>query len=199
MPSSAAPPQAIYPLPLHDALPIYGVFDENTSQRPFGDQLCHEFIVFRLQLSSRSFPPANGTIYKWLSGRISSPFLLRTNTIHLPSGDTFGKLLLIPFSEPPISLSALPPLPSLNGILYRSYCICVSLGSLAYSARGCPVSYGSFATACEYTRYLPSGLQNALVCTKFGSSAPGRTCNLPVSLLYQASTPRVGKNTCPNP
>src|ERR1035441_2392961 len=54
MPSSAAPPQAIYPLPLHDALPIYGVFDENTSQRPFGDQLCHEFIVFRLQLSSRS-------------------------------------------------------------------------------------------------------------------------------------------------
>ncbi len=90
--------------------------DENTSQRPLGDQLCHEFMRFRLQLSSRSFPPSNGTIYKWLSGRISRPFLLRTNTIHLPSGETLGKLLLIPFSEAPTTRSVLPPLPSLNGM-----------------------------------------------------------------------------------
>ena len=41
----------------------------------------------------------------------------RTKTIHLPSGETLGKLLLIPFSEAPTMRSGVPPLPSLNGIL----------------------------------------------------------------------------------
>jgi hypothetical protein len=41
-------------------------------------------------------------------------------TIHLPSGEYFGKKLLIPSFEAPCNGAGLPPFPSLNGIRYRS-------------------------------------------------------------------------------
>src|SRR5271165_5613034 len=97
---------------------VYGdlLFDENTSQRPFGEKLCHEFISAVLQFIRRAVPPAAGTIYNWLSGRISCPFFACTNTIHFPSGENFGKLLLIPFWLAPSIRSGVPPLPPLKGI-----------------------------------------------------------------------------------
>src|SRR3974390_1787601 len=70
--------------------------DENASQRPFGENVCQEFIGDMLQLMRRAGPPSNGTMFNSLSGRMSSPFLFLTNTIHFPSGETLGKLLLIP-------------------------------------------------------------------------------------------------------
>ena len=132
-----------------------------------------------LQFIRRAVPPSNGTMYSSLSGRINNPFLFLTNTIHLPSGDTLGKLLLIPLSLAPFTGSAAPPCPSLNGILYRSYWICVSSGELAYSGAFEPAGYGSRALAREYTRYFPSGLQKALVCDHLARSAPGSGCSLP--------------------
>ena len=97
---------------------VYGerALEEKTSHRPLGEKLCQEFISFVLECKSRAVPPANGTIYNWLSGRISKPFWHWTNTIQRPSGETLGKLLLLPFSEAPAIRSATPPLPSLNGI-----------------------------------------------------------------------------------
>src|SRR5271166_3701145 len=95
--------------------------EENASQRPLGENVCQEFIRDRLQFMRRALPPLKGTMYKWLSGRMSSPLRFCTNTIHLPSGETLGKLLLMPFAEAPTSGSAFPPRPPLNGILYRSY------------------------------------------------------------------------------
>ncbi len=115
-----------------------GDFDEKTSQRPFGEKLCHEFITGRLLRRGRSTPPPTGTIYSLLSGRINRPVLLRTKTIHLPSGETLGKSLLMPFSDAPTIRSGGPPLPSLNGMRYRSYCIWVSFGSLANAEAFCP-------------------------------------------------------------
>src|ERR1019366_4378566 len=96
-------------------------FDENASHRPFGENVCHEFISDVLHFIRRALPPSNGTMYSLLSGRISNPFLFCTNTIQRPSGDTLGKLLLIPLADPPETGIALPPRPSLKGILYRSY------------------------------------------------------------------------------
>src|ERR1019366_2656597 len=138
-------------------------FEENASQRPFGEKVCQEFIRDWLQFIRRAVPPSNGTMYSSLAGRMSRPFLFLTNTIHLPSGETLGKLLLIPSSLAPRTGSGLPPLPSLNGIRYRSYWICVSSGELAYNASFAPAGKGSRALARENTRYLPSGLQKALV------------------------------------
>lgn len=94
-----------------------GAFDENANHRPLGEKECHEFISAVLQFISRALPPAKGTMYRWLSGRISKPLRFCTNTIHRPSGDTLGKLLLMPLPEAPMSGYALPPLPSLKGIL----------------------------------------------------------------------------------
>jgi hypothetical protein len=98
---------------------VYGerALEENTSHRPFGEKLCHEFIRSVFECKRRAAPPANGTMYNWLSGRINKPFWHSTNTIQRPSGETLGKLLLLPFSEAPTIRSATPPLPSLNGIL----------------------------------------------------------------------------------
>src|SRR5271157_1933875 len=97
---------------------VYGdrAFDENTSQRPLGEKLCHEFIRGVLQRIRRACPPSAGTIYNWLSGRISSPLRHWTNTIHRPSGDTLGKVLLMPLREAPAIGSGLPPSPSWNGV-----------------------------------------------------------------------------------
>ena len=95
------------------------LFDENTIHRPFGEKLCHEFISFVLQRMRRASPPLAGTIHNSLSGRISNPFRALTNTIHLPFGETFGKLLLIPLSDAPFTGSATPPRPSLNGMRYK--------------------------------------------------------------------------------
>ena len=100
--------------------------------------MCHEFISDVLHFISRAVPPAKGTMYSLLSGRISKPFLFCTNTIQRPSGDTLGKSLLIPFAEAPATGTALPPLPWLKGIRYRSYWICGSFGSLAYSGFSAP-------------------------------------------------------------
>src|SRR3974390_1922787 len=82
---------------------VYGerLFDENTSQRPFGEKLCQEFISGVLQRIFRASPPDAGTIYNWLSGRISWPLRPFTKTIHLTSGEIFGKLLLMLFAEAP--------------------------------------------------------------------------------------------------
>src|ERR1700691_6812036 len=77
---------------------VYGerAFEEKTSQRPLGEKLCHEFISEVLARRRRATPPSNGTIYRWLSGRMSWPLWHCTKTIQRPSGETFGKLLLIP-------------------------------------------------------------------------------------------------------
>ena len=48
---------------------------------------------------------------------MSWPLRHLTKTIQRPSGETLGKLLLIPLSEAPRTGSATPPLPPLNGIL----------------------------------------------------------------------------------
>ena len=89
--------------------------DENTSQRPLGEKLCHEFMWGVLQRMRRAGPPAAGTMYNWLSGRMSCPLRDSTNTIHRPSGDTFGKVLLIPFRDAPAMGSGTPPSPLWNG------------------------------------------------------------------------------------
>src|ERR1019366_4109323 len=49
---------------------VYGdrLFDEKTSQRPFGEKLCQEFMRRVLQFMRRAAPPAAGTMYSWLSG-----------------------------------------------------------------------------------------------------------------------------------
>ena len=44
------------------------------------------------------------------------PFLACTYTIQRPSGETFGKLLLMPLREAPTIASAVPPRPPLKGI-----------------------------------------------------------------------------------
>ena len=97
---------------------MYGdrLLDEKTIQRPFGEKLCHEFISGVLQFISRASPPPAGTMYNLLSGRISWPLRAFTNTIHRPSGEIFGKLLLMPFREAPATGSATPPLPPLKGM-----------------------------------------------------------------------------------
>src|ERR1035438_8957509 len=102
---------------------VYGerLLEENTSQRPLGEKLCQEFIKSVLQSMRRAVPPAAGTMYNWLSGRINCPLRACTYTIQRPSGETFGKLLLMPLREAPAIGSGLPPLPSLNGMRYRSY------------------------------------------------------------------------------
>src|ERR1035441_11078825 len=66
---------------------VYGdrLFDEKTSQRPFGEKLCHEFICEVLALILRAVPPSNGTMYSSLSGRINCPLRHFTKTIHRPS------------------------------------------------------------------------------------------------------------------
>src|SRR5664280_2579250 len=97
---------------------VYGdlALDENTSQRPLGEKLCHEFIRGVFDRMRRACPPSAGTIYNWLSGRMSSPLRHWTNTIHRPSGDTLGNVLLMPLREAPVIGSGLPPSPLLNGI-----------------------------------------------------------------------------------
>src|SRR3989338_11305614 len=117
---------------------VYGRFplEEKTIHRPFGEKLCQEFISDRLQRMSRASPPASGTIQRRPSGRRSWPFRHFTNTTQRPSGDTFGKVLLMPFPDAPAIGSDRPPRPSLNGILNRSYWIGVSFGSPAEGAGG---------------------------------------------------------------
>src|ERR1017187_580823 len=126
--------------------------EENASQRPLGEKVCQEFIRDRLQFMRRAVPPSNGAMYSSLSGRMSRPFLFLTNTIHLPSGETLGKLLLNPSPFAPRTGSGVPPLPPLNGMRYRSYWICVSSGELAYVGSFWPVSNGSRAFGRGGTR-----------------------------------------------
>ena len=97
---------------------VYGerLFDENTSQRPFGEKLCHEFISGVLQRISRASPPSAGHDVELAVG----PHQLAVLRLHehdpRPSGEIFGKLLLMPFAEAPAIGSAVPPRPSLNGM-----------------------------------------------------------------------------------
>ena len=74
----------------------------------------------------RAAPPAAGTIHSLLSGRISWPLRHWTNTIHLPSGETLGKVLLMPLFDAPAIGCGRPPRPPSNGIRQRSYWIGVS-------------------------------------------------------------------------
>jgi hypothetical protein len=48
---------------------VYGerLFEENTSHRPFGEKLCHEFMSGVFDRMRRASPPRAGTIYNWLS------------------------------------------------------------------------------------------------------------------------------------
>src|SRR5689334_21019445 len=80
---------------------VYGerLFEENTSQRPLGEKLCHEFMSGVLHRIRRASPPSAGTMYSLPSGRINWPLWASTKTIHLPSGEILGKLLLIPFAD----------------------------------------------------------------------------------------------------
>ena len=96
---------------------VYGVLrlEEKASHFPFGDHVCQEFIDGPLHLIFRASPPSAGTINSSLSGRISSPLRHWQNTIHLPSGEIFGKKLLFSLWDAPLMASASPPLPSLNG------------------------------------------------------------------------------------
>ena len=82
---------------------VYGVFvlDVNTIHRPSGENECHEFMRSVLQRISRASPPSRGTIHSRPSGRSSCPFRHFVYTSHRPSGDTFGKVLLIPFADAP--------------------------------------------------------------------------------------------------
>ena len=92
-------------------------FDENTSQRPFGEKLCHEFMILLVRVQPPRHAALRGNDVQLAVGtHQAGPILFCTKTIHLPSGETFGKLLLIPFSEAPAIFSALPPLPLLNGM-----------------------------------------------------------------------------------
>src|SRR5512141_1983672 len=104
---------------------VYGdrLFDEKTSQRPFGEKLCQEFMSGVLQFMRRAVPPVAGTMKSFPSGRMSSPLRACTKTIQRPSGEIFGKELLIPFCEAPAIGSGVPPFPPLNGMRYRSYLI----------------------------------------------------------------------------
>jgi len=68
-----------------------------------------------LQRIGRAGPPAAGTMYKRLSGRMSSPLRHSTNTIQRPSGETLGNVLLIPFCDAPAMGSGTPPAPLRNG------------------------------------------------------------------------------------
>ena len=97
---------------------VYGErdFDEKTSQRPFGEKLCQEFMSGVLHRMSRASPPSAGTIHSFPSGRMRRPFFAFTKTSHLPSGETFGNELLIPFCEAPRTGSAAPPRPSFQGM-----------------------------------------------------------------------------------
>ena len=47
--------------------------EEKTSQRLLGEKLCQEFIRGVLQFMRRAWPPAAGTMWSWLSGRINWP------------------------------------------------------------------------------------------------------------------------------
>jgi len=55
-----------------------------------GEKLCHEFIRDVLHRIRRAVPPEVGTIQSVLSGRMSWPLRHFTNTIHLPSGETWA-------------------------------------------------------------------------------------------------------------
>src|ERR1022692_3098116 len=108
---------------------VYGdrLLDEKTIHRPFGEKLCHEFMSGRFARIRRGWPPAAarirrgwppaaGRMYNLLSGRISRPLRQPAKTIQRPSGDTFGKLLLMPLCDAPAIGSAFPPAPSWNGM-----------------------------------------------------------------------------------
>ena len=92
------------------------LFDEKTIHLPLGEKLCQEFITGRLQFISRASPPSSGTIHRRPSGRMSWPFLHLVNTIHFPSGETLGKVLLMPLADAPSMRTGVPPLPPENGM-----------------------------------------------------------------------------------
>src|SRR5205807_10016060 len=96
---------------------VYGdrPLEANTSHRPLGEKLCHEFISGVFARNRCAAPPSAGTMYSWLSGRINRPLRAWTKTIQRPSGETLGKELLLPFREAPSIGSACPPRPSLKG------------------------------------------------------------------------------------
>ena len=79
--------------------------DEKTIQRPLGEKLCHEFMSGVFDCIRRALPPLAGTMKSWLSGRINNPLRLWTKTIQRPSGDTFGKELLMPLRDAPVLLT----------------------------------------------------------------------------------------------
>src|ERR1039458_5948145 len=59
---------------------VYGErrFEENTSQRPLGDQECQEFMGAAFERKRRAVPPCAGMMKSSLSGRIRRPVLAST-------------------------------------------------------------------------------------------------------------------------
>jgi hypothetical protein len=66
-------------------------FEENTSQRPFEEKLCQEFIRGVFARSRRASPPSAGMMKSSLSGISSMKSLALQKTIHLPSGENLAK------------------------------------------------------------------------------------------------------------
>jgi len=115
------------------SLPFSSMWVRNNcvnSERPFDENASHarsakrvqEFIGERLQFIRRAVPPSNGTMYSSLSGRMSRPFLFLDE--HDPlcrRAKLWGNCCSSRYRAAPSTGSGLPPLPSLNGIRYRSY------------------------------------------------------------------------------
>ena len=92
-----------------------GLFEENTSQRPLGEKLCQEFIRDMLASHPPRLAARRRHDVKLAVGPHQLAVAASTNTIQRPSGETLGKVLLMPLPEAPAIGSALPPLPSLKG------------------------------------------------------------------------------------
>ena len=91
---------------------VYGerLLEENTSQRPLGEKLCQEFISGVLQRMRRACAARRGHDVELAVGTHQLAVAACTKTIQRPSGETLGKLLLMPLCDAPAIGSGLPAL-----------------------------------------------------------------------------------------
>ena len=147
---------------------VYGdrLLEENTSQRPLGEKLCQEFISGVLQRIVAAAPPAGRHDVERLSGRINWPLRACTKTIQRPSGETFGKLLLMPFRDAPAIGSGRAALAPVERNPVEVVLDLRLVADRWRTAPACvPADTRPWLPPARNTRYLPSGLQTALVCT----------------------------------